>query len=1359
MNRLYITLLLTLTVLGCYGQNIRSNSASFKRDLRERNSPNIRPDLSGNKPTRQSRKPEGCQKPSKQDTVYAIQTAKQHGWFIPLGVLTKEQTRHRYSSVMFTGKNKRGHWTKIETINAYGGHSKGLFLPYILRNGSVDDSANKEWLERLEGNCIFEMIADPQGDNVIQERAYDENHNLLYVYSRTPIGPDETGRNQYIGSYKDMYGLPAEMRKTEGHTYGTIVKITEDEWGNDHIIEYLDSKGVNKLNADSVHCSVRIYDKYGHELRFGSQNEKGEYVIDSWGNCGVIQTWNDDHTIASAIYTNTNWQPMKMPSEKANEKCGIIKVLYKYDDYKRIIETSFVDENNNPMTNVYGCHKITSEYDDNGNIIKQTGYNLKGELSPITISGTAIENYVYDQYGRMTYASFFDKKQKPCRTEGYLSKIKREYDEEGNEVLVENYSAETGGEKLCYQMISKPNYKYTLWNDGTSRIDSLDSKGRLLFSAYFKHDGTPNFSNVNGYHKEVNIYNDSGYRTYYTSKKFDEKGLLIGSIAYCINDLDSISHLEKRWNYNANGVLIQTYIRRWDKDFNWPIAEMDMNEFGVICRNGGTANTRYYIAEVPYTHKRSFSFFVARDEFNEPDYINENGNVYYYRKMVRKKSVYYDENGIEIIDFPSFINQCPKIMTIEVTDSSAYALGLRDNDIIIAYGDYAVNLDSVVSYLTFKQEWTIRSVIDATKEKRMVVFRITDASKNEYGLYEIKGLKGTCSELGFLPHIRYLTDKQLNRIKASVDKEMKSQKPIVTYNDLKKTNNKGGSNYVLLAYTEMYRSQRNEPYPKQVTDPSILLGACIKDRNLKWTKENGSSSESFETMLASRTANATKYPIQDFFMTRDGKSMRHLILEERAVFTNWSDVYISDEDYRQISALYDNALDSINAIMKQRNLKNQKNFLGSWISQPNDSLRYAPKAFFSLSKDGKCEGQIVNYGQIHFSEGDAVYKVVSNLIGKWNNSDNWLFVYPENDSIKLSCVDLLGAESDDLRQRAVDYMNSICESNKMNLLKRMTYDDNKIDVDFYDVSINKNTFEAKLPSGKTIVFNKTKEKIDILAEASGAENDGMSGEEINAIDESCPYIGSWQCKLPGVEKSNVEFELSQSGNLEIELFAVGNQAMNDSCSVDMIFDINVKGSWKPTENGMRFNIDEEKINIDTDFVLHGVDDSKKVKMLTNMKEEFNSLKHEMGLSLLKGFMNEMVVTEVDTAKMVMNGNLLTRTPIQISSVIGRIEGDTGYLVEKGYTGLFVILEWCDWNCRYGIDEFREEFNKQKDNKKHIMLLPVETKDGKDVFKDIIELDVSNGLLGIRLMDQNVGRIYYKYNVLNRYKEHKKSKEY
>ena len=165
MKKLYISILLAFFANICVGQNIRQQSPLILQE-----SPNIRPDIKtpDTKKDKKQKRKKGVKLPipssepqqSNQtipDTVYAIGTAKQHGWFKPLGIITKEQAQHRNVSVMFTRKNKKGHWTKVETINAYGGYAKGYFPPYILSNGSKDDAANKEWLSRLEGCCIIEI--------------------------------------------------------------------------------------------------------------------------------------------------------------------------------------------------------------------------------------------------------------------------------------------------------------------------------------------------------------------------------------------------------------------------------------------------------------------------------------------------------------------------------------------------------------------------------------------------------------------------------------------------------------------------------------------------------------------------------------------------------------------------------------------------------------------------------------------------------------------------------------------------------------------------------------------------------------------------------------------------------------------------------------------------------------------------------------------------------------------------------------------------------------------------------------------------------------------------------------------------
>lgn len=1287
------------------------------------------------------------------DTIYCTQTKKQHGWFAPMDTISKEIACHRNHYYRFTRKNSAGNWERMECLDGYGKYRTGTMMPYILKLGAAsesDQTAKKEWIEKLNKTCIYDFISDFTGKTLIQERAYNEERNIVYSYSRVPIG-----NNQYNGSYRDMNGLPAEMREDANYVYGTLVRITEDQWGNDSIIQYIDAKGVAKLNSDSVAREVYICDKYGHVLKQQSQNLDGSLAIDNWGNCGIEYEWTDKHLIKSATYMDDNWKPMRMPAKRGvTGRENVIKTNYEYDAYLRQVLEYYTDEKGNSDFNTLGTHKITSKFDNHGNLVAQYGYDLQEQLSPISDSKVAVEEYAFDNSGKITDAFFLDKYRKPCSTEGYLSKVHFEYDTDGNQTLIERYSAETGTEELCSKEETRKNYKYTLWNDGTSRLDSLDSRGRTIFVGFYGKDG--NYEMTEGRAYERYTYIDEIGKS--TSEEIDYdvlgKKVDVNGICRTVILTDSTTWTQTKWRYDSNDVLKESFIHRYSPNFEELIGQDDANSLGLLTRSGGSSSVRFYNGNVLRNANGDFVSIYGIDEFGEPDYISSTSELYYYSKQFPHSATkYYDEHNAEIEDDDEARDRLPKVMTIEVTDSAAYRLGLKDNDVILLYGDYAVDLDTTVSYLTFKQEWTLRSVIDARNEKRMVVFRVTNPSKNEYGLFEIKGLKGTCMELGFIPHIRYLTDRQLGRIKESINSAVNKPDAFVSHSDLKKTNNEGGDNCIILAYTDMYRSYRDKPYAEQVGVPSILLGSCIKDRNLTWTIVDGSDTEPFETMLSSRRSNDIRYPRQDFFVTKDGHSLTHIILDEQAVCTNWSDAYISDEDYRQISSLYEAAYDSIETIIKSNKSISRKQYFGNWITQNEDALQYSPKAQLNFSKDGTFVGTIVNYGYIGFTEGNAIYQIDKKVRGTWNNGGNWLFFYPDDDEISLSCVDLLGTDDEDLIQRAISYMNSICESSKDALLEKMNYEDNRIRGDMYVNFVKKNVLDVQFSSGSHLTLIKSKDNLPIATnkELAEKENSLHSSED---IDTSSPLIGNWECKIPDVENSYVEFDLAQDGVISIEASVILPQEVNDTCVANILIELNIEGTWQPTSNGFKMDVNPGRLSTNLDYNLIGVDKETEEQLIPALKEYLEPQKTELGLALLKGFGNEMEVTEVDSVRMVMNGNILNRIPSSKATVVGRVEGDEGYMVEKGYTGLYVILEWCDWNCKQTIDDFAAEFEKQRENEKHIVLLPVESVDGKDVFKNIIELNSITTKLGLRIMDQSVGYNYYKKNVLSRYKQFK-----
>lgn len=1308
-----------------------------------------------------------------EDTIFCTQTKKQYGWFAPMDTISKEMIFHqRY--FRFTKRNNAGHWLRLESIDAYGNYVKGSLSPYILKLGSAaesDKNANSDWVEKLKTACIWEFIADYTGETIVQERAYDEDMNIIFTFSRVPIG-----NGQYNCSYKDCYGLPAEMRNDEDYTYGTLVRITEDQWGNDSVMQYIDAKGLPKLNSDSVAMEVYICDKYGHLLKQQSRNMDGSLAIDNWGNCGIEYEWNKTHDIVSATYMDDNWKPMRMPAKRGvNGRENVIKTNYRHDQFRRQIEEYYTDEFGNLDENALGTHRITYEYDDKGNIVKQCGYEKNGNLSPIDNSGSCIYEIEYDDKGRTVNIRFLDKYGKPNSREGYLSKIHKEYDKKGEEVLTERYSAETGVEKLCSKEEYAKDHEYTLWNDGSSRIDSLDLKGRTTFVGFYNVNGE--FEMVKGRAYERYFYIDEDKKCSEIEIDYDTLGNKVDVDGICktITVSDSIKWTKTKWRYDKNDVLMETFIHQYDKGFNRILSQDDANSFGVKSRSGGSSWVRYYSGEIVYSQKGKFASLLGRDEFGEPDYITSNSATYYYSRISSNSNTkFYDEDNNEIEDEEELRDNLPKLMTIEVIDSSAYALGIRDNDVILLYGDYAVDveaLDSVlVTYEQFRKDWSLHSVFEAKDNRRMVVFRIEDAANNKFGLVEINDLKGTPSDLGFLPHIRYLTKKQLARIQRVVRDNMRCDNPLISKSDFGK--NYEGDNYIILGYRELYRAVRNGTFPKQVTDPAILLGACVKERDMYWNLTDGYVTEPFAEMITSRTNGAIAYPTMHFYVTKDINKIIHMTLEDQFVYANWFDANISDEAYARLLELNKHVQPELELIRTRPSTIKSKKLLGLWEVAKDTTNNYLPEGWIYLAKNGTCQGILISYGTISFSEGTAVYKVEKTIDGTWFHNDSLISIKPVNDDIiKLSCVDLLGTDDEDLKKRAVAYMNGICEENKEPLLKRMDFEYPKWSDDLFITSLAKQNFSVKGENGKDITFLKMKGKPKMVSQssqdrrhknASKKENNDkrkkMSSQKEQSNDNPFLY-GKWETTIPDVELSKIIMSFDEDHTMELRIQAPYMQELNDSVTAKILFWVKIGGNWTMKEDSLCIVNNPSLTVIDVDIDFDGVDEDTKDLLRPALAEEFNQYKEELAIQLLKGnsFDGTLSVDKLTDTELEINGVTLSKVAEKRSIVIGRIEGETGYLVEKGYKGLFVILKWCEWDCTMSLDDYSTEFEKQRNNEKHIVLLPVGSdEDGNDSFKEPLEFNCPSTPLGLRIQDVEISIMYFEKNILNRYNEWKKN---
>ena len=105
----------------------------------------------------------------------------------------------------------------------------------------------------------------------------------------------------------------------------------------------------------------------------------------------------------------------------------------------------------------------------------------------------------------------------------------------------------------------------------------------------------------------------------------------------------------------------------------------------------------------------------------------------------------------------------------------------------------------------------------------------------------------------------------------------------------------------------------------------------------------------------------------------------------------------------------------------------------------------------------------------------------------------------------------------------------------------------------------------------------------------------------------------------------------------------------------------------------------------------------------------------------------------------------------IELLIGETTGNEGYMVKNGYKGKYIILEWCGWKCTESISEFEVVFDKFKNKKKNITLLPFHFVKQQDIFKDILTVKINKQILGLSLKTIKVPFVYFKEVILNKYR--------
>lgn len=1256
------------------------------------------------------------------DTVYAFQTTKRNGWFAPLGLLTKEQATHRSQSFMFTGRNNKGHWTKMESINGYGNHVPSGISPYIMKlNSDLDSHQNEEWKEKLAGSCIFEFIPDATGENIVQERAFNKDGELLYSYS-----PISIGDRRIIGSYRDINGYPAEMRKDADHAFGTLVLITQDEYGHDHIIQNIDSKRQPKPNSDGAYAEIYDYDKAGHVIMQRSIDEFGNNMIDNYGNCAVLAEYDNRHNVIRQTFLDEKLQPMKMPNTSGSSNSGVIVHNREYDQNCNLTTVYYTLPDGTPAANDYGSHRCDSKYDDRGNQIELISYDIEGNPIPYDNVGAAKVNYTYNDKGLLTEQINLDRNLQPLESESYFYKIVYDYDAYGNTVSDKRYIIRDGQLSLYYSEVTEksPELETTTWSydDGSKNIRIRDNKGRKTEYSCYGPDGKLIQYEGNGYASQRTEIKDFPGHTITIDRYFNQNNepVVYGDYDHKICEYDSINHRNLVRDMIGD-QLQQMFLLELDNKMDYVIGQYDCNIFGVPTRAGNTA-ARYYYTESPRNASWDWIAFAGRDEFNEPDYIvNRDDNVIFcIQKNSNNKTTYFDENNNEIVEnegYQKLRNELPKLMTIEVTDSAAYAHGLRDNDVILQYGRYKADLLTPPTEAAFKAQWAVRSVLDADEPKDMVVFRIEDAKAGKYGPVTIPALTGTPSELGFVPHIRYLTKKQNDRILASMRES--GIDPMVADTTAR-------NNLIVISFNEMFRSQRNFAYQSEVKDHAILLGADDKETGRAYTVSNFSDIDLISGLVDTSKANAvTAFPAPTYYFTPDGRKVIPLGFSGMLY-----DYNVDDADFSKLRTMFSRQEKEIKGKMKKRKPFDSKKLEGYWVVEQKDSNFFNPQGYMYFDKNGRCFGEyshtaMVQKGKTTEGWGSPLYRVTQNIDGKWDTGEHLLNISHDKQFDRYECVFVGDAEEGHDINELVAYYQK----------------------DFYEYP---NWYKGRLEKWNNIIDDAMIESVsdtelilrDRLGYGTRFVRRSGKPEKSDDIFNKAMLQGTW-----AVNKDGMDFILYfENGRLTISVTAglpISMSQDNTGLAVRGL----ASGNWTLDGDSLNIDLDDDSVSTGIDAI--GDMSAEDLETLRkDWREEFKALLKDTDSD--NGFLSKIISLTPEELKLL--DVTLTKCDRKVETVMGTVEDPSGYLATNGYQGSYVILKWCDWNCEMTIEEFQDEFAKQKENPKKLLLLPLgRDEKGNDTFGVPFELDVPGVQLGIRLKDVSISYPYYVRQILPRYK--------
>ncbi len=704
---------------------------------------------------------------SKECTYYA-HIVKRHGWYVGVGEsISLKFANHLPFYYKLSRKNRAGQWTFIEAFDGYGNptttHDCNTYVTE-LGTGRYYRSysyLNESWTTAVKSVCKWELIADPSGKEVIQERMLNSNGNFLFAFNPCKISDTE-----YTGNYTDELGREISLLKSYYPNYAHYF-LNKD--GYEERINYTNRNGyVLKDTKNFVYGVQKEYDAQGRQTKEVYLNILGEPMLNHMGQAGWERVYRKRYYDHYFIDENGK-RTKEYGFSHDTVLCGY---RYYLDQYGRDTLSVSIDKNGNIYERLNGCSRDKTSYNNHGRITYSGKINKEGH--PCSFSTIM---YEYDRFGNEISFKMIDNNGQPTNNANGYHKCVSKYDSEGKTLIkqikykVDENSNSDSIKIYEYTRDKKGNIAQVWYDENYQRLDSVDNKGRTICIRYYDLDkqpiNNPEDSTQLWSYKKLH-YDENNNSTTYEWFDKDDQPYLQDGLYYnrtCFLSDNAKTHVTTI-KYIAGDIVEEAYQSQYNDEETKVLSRWHLTNSDEHARVGWF-NKLFYKDVFDYTIYNRKRAEHGINEFNEPSYIMNIGDnsyeeVYYILETNNGNDTYYDENGKQIPDstMSEFKASLPKAFCIEVTDTSvAYPLGLRNGDIIISYGDWTTTEDlrSNINYLY------LETILKAKEKKQITVMRHFPKQK-ESKIYHFELPEGRTSDLGFYPHMIYYTKKEEQRL-------------------------------------------------------------------------------------------------------------------------------------------------------------------------------------------------------------------------------------------------------------------------------------------------------------------------------------------------------------------------------------------------------------------------------------------------------------------------------------------------------------------------------------------------------------------------------------------------------------------